>query len=51
MENFSGIPEGYKRGVTKYIVVTGSVISGVGKGTFTSSLATLFRFYGLRLAC
>ena len=41
---------GYKRGKTRYIVVTGSVISGVGKGTFTSSLAILFQFYDLKIS-
>ncbi len=37
-EFYSVIPEGYKPGKTKYLVVTGSVISGIGKGTFTSAL-------------
>ncbi|HIH16025.1 MAG TPA: hypothetical protein HA252_01325, partial [Candidatus Diapherotrites archaeon] len=32
------MPDGYKPGKTKYLVVTGSVISGIGKGTFTSAL-------------
>ena len=43
-------PPGYKRGKTKYIIVTGSVMSGVGKGTFTSSIATLFQFYELKVS-
>lgn len=46
----SFMPGGYKKGKTKYIVVTGSVMSGVGKGTFTSSLATLFQFYDLNVS-
>jgi CTP synthase len=47
-EFYSEMPEGYKTGKTKYIVVTGSVISGVGKGTFTSCLGGMLRlFYGL----
>jgi len=49
-EIISSIPQSYKKGRTKFIVVTGSVISGVGKGTFTSSLATLFQFYKLRVS-
>lgn len=40
-ENYVPIPEGYKPGKTKYIIVTGSVISGIGKGLFTSSLGKL----------
>jgi len=47
IEFFNPIPKGYKKGKTKYIVVTGSVMSGVGKGTFTSALATLLQFRGL----
>ena len=47
MEFYNPKPDNYKKGDTKYIVVTGSVMSGVGKGTFTSSLATLLQFYGL----
>ena len=49
MENYNFIPKDYKRGKTKYIVVTGSVMSGVGKGIFTASLANLFMFYGLKV--
>jgi CTP synthase len=44
-EFYNGIPEGYKPGKTKYIIVTGSVISGVGKGTFSASLGTLLKLY------
>ncbi len=36
---------------TKYVVVVGSVISGVGKGTFTASLANLLKLaHGLKVA-
>jgi len=49
-EFVSSLPKDYRKGKTKYIVVTGSVISGVGKGTFTSSLATLFQFYDLKIS-
>ncbi|MEM5799032.1 MAG: CTP synthase (glutamine hydrolyzing) [Candidatus Aenigmatarchaeota archaeon] len=44
-EDFNSIPPGYKRGKTKYIVVVGSVISGVGKGTFTSSLGNILALH------
>lgn len=50
MESFNSFPEGYKKGKTKYIVVTGSVMSGVGKGTFNSALANLLMFYGLKVS-
>ncbi len=37
-EYYTPISKGYKPGKTKYVVVTGSVISGIGKGLFTASL-------------
>lgn len=40
-EFYACVPTGYKPGKAKYIVITGSVISGVGKGTFSSCLGTL----------
>lgn len=50
-EFYNNLPKGYRRGRTKYIIVTGSVISGVGKGTFTSSLGNLLSLYhGFRVA-
>jgi CTP synthase len=42
-EFYTPVPEGYKVGRTKYIIVTGSVISGVGKGTFTSCLGNILQ--------
>tara|TARA_Y100000310_G_scaffold344279_1_gene456186 strand:- start:1816 stop:3471 length:1656 start_codon:yes stop_codon:yes gene_type:complete len=48
MEFYNSIPKQYKKGKTKFIVVTGSVMSGVGKGTLTSALANIFMFYGLK---
>ena len=33
----------------KYILVSGGVISGVGKGVITSSIGTLLKSYGLRV--
>jgi CTP synthase len=49
-EEFSAFPEGYKPGRTKYIVIIGSVMSGVGKGTFSSSLGALLGCYGFNVA-
>jgi len=49
-EFFSSLPDKYEAGKTKYIIVTGSVMSSVGKGTFTSSLANLLKFYNLKVA-
>lgn len=34
---------------TKYLLVSGGVISGVGKGVITSSLGTLLKSVGLRV--
>ena len=44
-EGYSSFPNKYQVGKTKYIVITGSVISGVGKGTFSSSLGNLLKLY------
>ncbi len=49
-EFYSSTPEGYKTGKTKYIIVIGSVMSGVGKGTFSSSLGMLLGCYGFNVA-
>ncbi|MBW2981487.1 CTP synthase (glutamine hydrolyzing) [Candidatus Woesearchaeota archaeon] len=48
-EFFTPIPNGYKSGKIKYIIVAGSVMSGVGKGIFASSLAKLLQYYGLKI--
>ena len=48
-EKYSKIPEGYEKGKTKYIVITGSVISGVGKGTVSSTLAKLLQSRGMNI--
>ncbi len=34
---------------TKYILVSGGVISGIGKGVITSSIGTLLKSVGLRV--
>jgi CTP synthase len=50
-EFYYEVPDGYERGKTKFVIVTGSVISGVGKGTFTSCLGTLLKFaHGFNVA-
>ncbi len=49
-EFYTPIPDGYKPGKTKYVFVTGSVISGIGKGIFTSCLAKLLKDRGLKIA-
>ncbi|MEM4662528.1 MAG: CTP synthase (glutamine hydrolyzing) [Candidatus Diapherotrites archaeon] len=43
------MPKGYKKGMTKYLVITGSVMSGVGKGMITSSLCKLFKNRGMNV--
>jgi CTP synthase len=49
-EFFTLIPKGYKKGKVKYVVITGSVISGIGKGTVTSSIAKLLEERGLKVS-
>ncbi len=48
-EFYTPIPNGYKPGKTKYVIVTGSVMSGLGKGMITSSLCKLFADKGLNV--
>ena len=49
-EGFSPTPRGYQPGRTKYVVVIGTVMSGLGKGIFSSSLAKLLKDKGLSVA-
>ena len=49
-EFYTPIPEGYTPGRVKYIVVMGTVMSGLGKGIFASSLAKILKDKGLRVA-
>jgi len=49
-EFYTPMPDGYRRGQTKYVVVFGTVMSGLGKGIFASSLAKLLQDKGLRVA-
>ena len=49
-EFFSPIPAGYKKGKTRYVFVMGTVMSGLGKGIFSSCLAKLMQDKGLKVA-
>jgi CTP synthase len=49
-EFYSPIPEGYRKGFHKYIIVLGTVMSGLGKGIFASSVAKMLRDKGLVVA-
>ena len=49
-EFFAPIPPGYKKGKTRYCVVMGTVMSGLGKGIFSSCLANLMQDKGLKVA-
>ncbi len=49
-EFFSPHPEGYVPGRTSYVAVLGTVMSGLGKGIFSSSLAKLLKDKGLAVA-
>jgi len=46
-EYYTPVPDGYKIGKTKYIVIFGTVISGLGKGIFAAALAKLLQDHGL----
>jgi len=49
-EFYTPLPEGYKVGSVKYVAVFGTVMSGLGKGIFSSSLAKLLKDKGLRVS-
>ena len=49
-EFYTPMPDGYRRGHHKYVVVVGTVMSGLGKGIFSSSLAKLMKDKGLTVA-
>ena len=49
-ENYSSFPEGYEIGKTKYVIITGSVISGIGKGIFSSAIGKTLQDRGLKVA-
>ncbi len=49
-EFFYPIPKGYKKGKTKYVIVLGTVMSGLGKGIFSSCLAKLLKDKGMKVS-
>jgi len=49
-EFYMPMPDGYRAGHHKYVVVVGTVMSGLGKGIFSSSLAKLLQDKGLKVA-
>jgi len=49
-EFYLPMPAGYKPGTTKFVAVFGTVISGLGKGIFSSSLAKCLQDKGLVVA-
>ncbi len=49
-EFFNPVPDGYQTGKHKYVIVFGTVLSGLGKGIFSSSLAKLLKDKGLSVA-
>jgi CTP synthase len=49
-EFYNPMPEGYHIGKTKYVIVYGTVMSGLGKGIFASSLAKLLQLRGMNVA-
>jgi CTP synthase len=49
-EFYMPLPAGYQLGSTKYVIVFGTVMSGLGKGIFSSSLAKCLQDKGLNVA-
>jgi len=49
-EFFSPMPAGFQKGKTRYVFVMGTVMSGLGKGIFSSCLAKLLQDKGLKVA-
>jgi CTP synthase len=49
-EFFSPMPDGYVPGKHKYVAILGTVMSGLGKGIFSSSMAKVLKDKGLRVA-
>src|SRR6476661_3971963 len=49
-EFYTPMPDGYRKGHHKFVIVVGTVMSGLGKGIFSSSLAKLMQDKGLKVA-
>lgn len=49
-EFYTPMPSGYRKGYHKYVIIVGTVMSGLGKGIFSSSMAKLLQDKGLKVA-
>ena len=49
-ESYTPMPENYRMGHHKYVIIVGTVMSGLGKGIFSSSMARLLQDKGLKVA-
>jgi len=49
-EFYTPLPDGYELGSVKYVAIFGTVMSGLGKGIFSSSLAKLLKDKGLAVS-
>ncbi len=49
-EFYSPVPDGYRHGFHKFVFVVGTVMSGLGKGIFASSVAKMMKDKGLVVA-
>src|ERR1700685_4688727 len=49
-EFYTPMPTGYRKGYHKYVIIVGTVMSGLGKGIFSSSMAKLLQDKGLRVS-
>src|SRR5256885_14318536 len=47
---YTPMPAGYRKGYHKYVIIVGTVMSGLGKGIFSSSMAKLLQDKGLKVA-
>ena len=47
-EIFSPVPKGYKKGRCRYVFFMGTVMSWLGKGIFSSCLAKLMQYKGIK---
>ena len=48
-EFYIPLPDGYELGQCRYVIVVGTVMSGLGKGIFSSSLAKLLKDKGFTI--
>src|ERR1700679_2389691 len=49
-EFYTPMPPDYRKGYHKYVIIVGTVMSGLGKGIFSSSMAKLLQDKGLRVS-